>query len=641
MSDNNQNSQTTQVKQQRPASPFGPMGPRGGGRGGGGGGGPVGRLMPGEKAKDFKGTVKQLLSYLSKYKLSLVAVAVFASLSTIFGIFGPKTLGRATTELFRGTMAMITGTGGVDFEEIARILTFLMAIYIASAVLRYLQNFIMSGINAKIAHKMRKDLSEKINRLPLKYFDSISQGEVLSHITNDVDSVSSSLEQSVTEIVSSITNIVGVLVMMLSISIQLTFVAILTIPLSLIVVRFVVSASQKYFRAQQEYLGNVNGHIEEMYSGHIVVKSFNGEESAINTFEEYNDKLFNANRKSQFLSGIMMPFMRFIGNIGYVAVCIMGSNLAINGAISVGDIQAFIMYVRNFTQPLTQVANISNVLQQTAAAAERIFTFLNEEEETPDPVDAEHISDIKGSVEFRNVKFGYTDEKTIINDFSATVQPGQKIAIVGPTGAGKTTLVKLLMRFYDVNSGAIFVDGHNTQNLTRNDLRSCFGMVLQDTWLYHASVADNIRYSKLDATDEEVRQAAWAAQADRFIKTLPEGYDMLINEDASNISQGQKQLLTIARAILADPQILILDEATSSVDTRTEIYIQQAMDTLMAGRTSFVIAHRLSTIRNADSIIVMNNGDIVETGNHEALLAKKGFYYELYQSQFETKDAAV
>jgi ABC-type multidrug transport system, ATPase and permease components len=640
MSDNNQNSQTTQVKQQRPASPFGPMGPRGG-RGGGGGGGPVGRLMPGEKAKDFKGTVKQLLSYLSKYKLSLVAVAVFASLSTIFGIFGPKTLGRATTELFRGTMAMITGTGGVDFEEIARILTFLMAIYIASAVLRYLQNFIMSGINAKIAHKMRKDLSEKINRLPLKYFDSISQGEVLSHITNDVDSVSSSLEQSVTEIVSSITNIVGVLVMMLSISIQLTFVAILTIPLSLIVVRFVVSASQKYFRAQQEYLGNVNGHIEEMYSGHIVVKSFNGEESAINTFEEYNDKLFNANRKSQFLSGIMMPFMRFIGNIGYVAVCIMGSNLAINGAISVGDIQAFIMYVRNFTQPLTQVANISNVLQQTAAAAERIFTFLNEEEETPDPVDAEHISDIKGSVEFRNVKFGYTDEKTIINDFSATVQPGQKIAIVGPTGAGKTTLVKLLMRFYDVNSGAIFVDGHNTQNLTRNDLRSCFGMVLQDTWLYHASVADNIRYSKLDATDEEVRQAAWAAQADRFIKTLPEGYDMLINEDASNISQGQKQLLTIARAILADPQILILDEATSSVDTRTEIYIQQAMDTLMAGRTSFVIAHRLSTIRNADSIIVMNNGDIVETGNHEALLAKKGFYYELYQSQFETKDAAV
>ena len=640
MSDNNQNSQTTQVKQQRPASPFGPMGPRGG-RGGGGGGGPVGRLMPGEKAKDFKGTVKQLLSYLSKYKLSLVAVAVFASLSTIFGIFGPKTLGRATTELFRGTMAMITGTGGVDFEEIARILTFLMAIYIASAVLRYLQNFIMSGINAKIAHKMRKDLSEKINRLPLKYFDSISQGEVLSHITNDVDSVSSSLEQSVTEIVSSITNIVGVLVMMLSISIQLTFVAILTIPLSLIVVRFVVSASQKYFRAQQEYLGNVNGHIEEMYSGHIVVKSFNGEESAINTFEEYNDKLFNANRKSQFLSGIMMPFMRFIGNIGYVAVCIMGSNLAINGAISVGDIQAFIMYVRNFTQPLTQVANISNVLQQTAAAAERIFTFLNEEEETPDPVDAEHISDIKGSVEFRNVKFGYTDEKIIINDFSATVQPGQKIAIVGPTGAGKTTLVKLLMRFYDVNSGVIFVDGHNTQNLTRNDLRSCFGMVLQDTWLYHASVADNIRYSKLDATDEEVRQAAWAAQADRFIKTLPEGYDMLINEDASNISQGQKQLLTIARAILADPQILILDEATSSVDTRTEIYIQQAMDTLMAGRTSFVIAHRLSTIRNADSIIVMNNGDIVETGNHEALLAKKGFYYELYQSQFETKDAAV
>ena len=640
MSDNNQNSQTTQVKQQRPASPFGPMGPRGG-RGGGGGGGPVGRLMPGEKAKDFKGTVKQLLSYLSKYKLSLVAVAVFASLSTIFGIFGPKTLGRATTELFRGTMAMITGTGGVDFEEIARILTFLMAIYIASAVLRYLQNFIMSGINAKIAHKMRKDLSEKINRLPLKYFDSISQGEVLSHITNDVDSVSSSLEQSVTEIVSSITNIVGVLVMMLSISIQLTFVAILTIPLSLIVVRFVVSASQKYFRAQQEYLGNVNGHIEEMYSGHIVVKSFNGEESAINTFEEYNDKLFNANRKSQFLSGIMMPFMRFIGNIGYVAVCIMGSNLAINGAISVGDIQAFIMYVRNFTQPLTQVANISNVLQQTAAAAERIFTFLNEEEETPDPVDAEHISDIKGSVEFRNVKFGYTDEKTIINDFSATVQPGQKIAIVGPTGAGKTTLVKLLMRFYDVNSGAIFVDGHNTQNLTRNDLRSCFGMVLQDTWLYHASIADNIRYSKLDATDEEVRQAAWAAQADRFIKTLPEGYNMLINEDASNISQGQKQLLTIARAILADPQILILDEATSSVDTRTEIYIQQAMDTLMAGRTSFVIAHRLSTIRNADSIIVMNNGDIVETGNHEALLAKKGFYYELYQSQFEAKDAAV
>ena len=639
MSDKQSTNTSAVPKQNKSSSPFGPIGPRGGR--GGGGGGPVGRMMPGEKAKDFKGTIKQLLSYLSKYKLPMVIVALFASLSTIFGIFGPRTLGNATTELFRGVMAMIAGTGGIDFDEIARILIFLMTIYVVSSLLRYLQNFIMSGINSKIAYKMRKDLSEKINRLPLKYFDSVSQGEVLSRITNDVDTVSSSLDQSVTEIVSSITTIIGVLTMMISISLRLTLIALLVIPLSLVVVQVVVKTSQKYFRAQQEYLGNVNGHIEEMYGGHIVVKSFNGEEASIKTFEEYNGLLHDANRKSQFLSGIMMPFMKFIGNLGYVGVCIVGSGLAIAGTISVGDIQAFIMYVRNFTQPITQVANISNVLQQTAAAAERVFKFLNEEEETPDPVDATPLTDVNGSVEFRNVKFGYDPEKMIIHDFSATVQPGQKIAIVGPTGAGKTTLVKLLMRFYDLNDGDIFVDEKNIQALTRKNLRDCFGMVLQDTWLYHASIADNIRYSKLDATDEEVKAAAWSAQADRFIKTLPGGYDMLINEDASNISQGQKQLLTIARAILADPKILILDEATSSVDTRTEIYIQKAMDTLMAGRTSFVIAHRLSTIRNADSIIVLNNGDIVEIGSHDELLAKKGFYFDLYQSQFDVDSTAV
>ncbi len=635
MSEQNKNTNTPQKK--APSSPFGPRG-GGGGGGGGGRGGPAGRMMPGEKPKDFKGTMKQLLSYLSTYKFLLLFVVILSITSTIFNVLGPRILGNATTELARGVAASIAGTGGIDFTALLRILTFLGIIYLLSALFRYLQNFIMAGVNTKITYKMRSDIASKINRLPLSYFDTISQGEVLSRITNDVDTVSSSLDTTLTEVISSATTIIGVLFMMLSISWQMTLIALLIIPFSLLIVSFIVKHSQKYFRAQQEYLGNVNGHIEEMYSGHTVVKAFNGEEQSIEVFEYYNNLLAESNRKSQFISGIMMPMMRFVGNVGYVAVCIMGSYYAARGIITVGEIQSFILYIRNFTQPITQVANVSNVLQQTAAAAERVFGFLNEAEETPDTTTPVSPDDVVGKVDFEHVQFGYTPEKVIIHDFSASVRPGQKVAIVGPTGAGKTTLVKLLMRFYDVNSGAILIDGHNIKDFTRNGLRSCFGMVLQDTWLYNASIADNIRYSKLDATDEEVKAAAWSAQADRFIKTLPGGYDMVINEDASNISQGQKQLLTIARAILADPKILILDEATSSVDTRTEVYIQKAMDTLMENRTSFVIAHRLSTIRNADMIIVIDNGDIVETGTHDGLLAKGGFYADLYQSQFDPEE---
>lgn len=629
-----QNKTTNAPQKKAPTSPFGPRG----GRGGGGGGGPAGRMMPGEKPKDFKGTMKQLLSYLSTYKFLLLFVAVLSILSTIFNILGPRILGNATTELARGFMASVAGTGGIDFTALLRILTFLGIIYLLSALFRYLQNFIMAGVNTKITYKMRGDIAAKINRLPLSYFDTVSQGEVLSRITNDVDTVSSSLDTTLTEMIASAATILGVLFMMLSISWQMTLIALLIIPFSLLIVSFIVKHSQKYFRARQEYLGNVNGHIEEMYSGHTVVKAFNGEDQSIEVFEHYNNLLAESNRKAQFISGIMMPMMRFVGNLGYVAVCIVGSYYAARGVIAVGEIQSFILYIRNFTQPITQVANVSNVLQQTAAAAERVFGFLNEAEETPDTTNPLNPAEVVGKVDFEHVQFGYTPEKIVIHDFSASVEPGQKVAIVGPTGAGKTTLVKLLMRFYDVNSGSILIDGHNIKDFTRNGLRSCFGMVLQDTWLYSASIADNIRYSKLDATDEEVKAAAWSAQADRFIKTLPGGYDMVINEDASNISQGQKQLLTIARAILADPKILILDEATSSVDTRTEVYIQKAMDTLMENRTSFVIAHRLSTIRNADMIIVINNGDIVETGTHDELLAKGGFYADLYQSQFDPEE---
>lgn len=616
-------------KQTNPAVRPGQRGP---------GGGPAGRMMPGEKANDFKGTMKKLLQYLGKYKPALVAVALFSVFSTVFNILGPKILGNATTKLFEGVMAMISGTGGIDFTAVAQILLFLGAIYLLSSLLRYAQNFIMAGVNTQVTYHMRRDIDAKVNKVPLKYFDKTTHGEVLSRMTNDVDTVGQSLDQSLTEIISSATTIIGVLVMMLSISWEMTLIALLIIPCSLVIVKAVIGRSQKYFRGQQEYLGHVNGHIEEMYGGHIVVKAFNGEARSVSIFEGFNDKLYQSAWKSQFLSGLMMPLMKFVGNVGYVAVCIVGSSFAAAGRITVGDIQAFIQYVRNFTQPITQVANISNVLQQTAAAAERVFEFLEQEEETPDPENPADPAAVHGDVAFSHVHFGYSPDKIIIKDFSAAVQQGQKVAIVGPTGAGKTTIVKLLMRFYDLNEGSILIDEQDIRSFTRNGLRSCFGMVLQDTWLYNASIADNIRYSKLDATDEEVKKAAWAAQADRFIKTLPGGYDMVINEDASNISQGQKQLLTIARAILSDPKILILDEATSSVDTRTEIHIQKAMDTLMQGRTSFVIAHRLSTIRDANMILVMRDGDIVEVGNHEELLARNGFYAQLYSSQFEPEE---
>ena len=616
-------------KQTNPAVRPGQRGP---------GGGPAGRMMPGEKANDFKGTMKKLLQYLGKYKPALVAVALFSVFSTVFNILGPKILGNATTKLFEGVMAMISGTGGIDFTAVAQILLFLGAIYLLSSLLRYAQNFIMAGVNTQVTYHMRRDIDAKVNKVPLKYFDKTTHGEVLSRMTNDVDMVGQSLDQSLTEIISSATTIIGVLVMMLSISWEMTLIALLIIPCSLVIVKAVIGRSQKYFRGQQEYLGHVNGHIEEMYGGHIVVKAFNGEARSVSIFEGFNDKLYQSAWKSQFLSGLMMPLMKFVGNVGYVAVCIVGSSFAAAGRITVGDIQAFIQYVRNFTQPITQVANISNVLQQTAAAAERVFEFLEQEEETPDPESPADPAAVHGDVAFSHVHFGYSPDKIIIKDFSAAVQQGQKVAIVGPTGAGKTTIVKLLMRFYDLNEGSILIDEQDIRSFTRNGLRSCFGMVLQDTWLYNASIADNIRYSKLDATDEEVKKAAWAAQADRFIKTLPGGYDMVINEDASNISQGQKQLLTIARAILSDPKILILDEATSSVDTRTEIHIQKAMDTLMQGRTSFVIAHRLSTIRDANMILVMRDGDIVEVGNHEELLARNGFYAQLYSSQFEPEE---
>ena len=599
-------------------------------------GGPRGAagMMPGEKAKNFKGTMAKLLRYLSRFLPAIITVLVCAAASTVFSIFGPKVLGQATTKLFEGVMAMLTGTGGIDFSAIGQILLFLLAIYLVSALLSYVQGWVMAGVATKVSYSMRRDISEKIDRMPLSYFDRVPNGEVLSRITNDVDTVTQTLNQSLSQIVTNVTMMVGVLCMMLSISPLMTLVALCILPVSVLIVMNVVKRSQPYFRQQQDYLGHVNGHVEEMYGGHVVVTAFGREEESLGAFDKMNARLYNAAWKSQFLSGMMMPLMNFAGNLGYVGICVLGGFLSLNGSITVGDIQAFIQYVRNFTQPINQIANISNVLQQTAAAAERVFAFLEEEEEPADPESPLSPELIQGEVDFAHVHFGYTPEKTIIHDFSAVIQPGKKVAIVGPTGAGKTTMVKLLMRFYDVTDGAILLDGYDVRQFARNDLRDSFGMVLQDTWLYNGTIRENIRYGRLSATDEEVLAAAKAAQVDHFVRTLPDGYDTVLNEEATNISQGQKQLLTIARTIISEPRILIFDEATSSVDTRTELAIQKAMDHLMEGRTSFIIAHRLSTIRDADLILVMKDGDIVETGTHTELLAKHGFYAELYQSQF-------
>ena len=605
-------------------------------RRGPGGHGPGGHgPMMVEKATDFRGTMKKLLVYLGKYKFALAMVAVFAVGSTVFNIIGPKILGNATTEIFNGLVGKVSGGPGIDFDAIGKILLTLLGLYVCSALFAFIQGYIMTGISQKLTYRMRKEISEKISRMPMNYFDKMTHGEVLSRITNDVDTLSMSLNQSATQLITSVTMIVGVLVMMLSISPLMTLVTLLILPLSVGLISVIVKHSQKYFKSQQEYLGHVNGQVEEVYGGHNIVKAFNKEEDVIREFERDNDILYQSAWKSQFLSGMMMPVMQFVGNLGYVAVVIMGGYLAMKKTIEIGDIQSFIQYVRNFTQPIQQVAQVANMLQSTAAASERVFEFLDEAEEdqtVPDPV---HIDGLEGRVEFDHVNFGYNPEHTIIHDFCAKVEPGQKIAIVGPTGAGKTTMVKLVMRFYDVNSGSIKVDGHDIRKFNRSELREMFGMVLQDTWLFKGSIEDNIRYGKLDASHEEVVEAAKAAYVHRFVQTLPGGYQMELNEEASNVSQGQKQLLTIARAILADPPILILDEATSSVDTRTEVRIQKAMDNLMKGRTSFIIAHRLSTIRDADMILVMKDGDIVEQGNHEELIAKGGFYAELYNSQFE------
>lgn len=589
-----------------------------------------------EKAKDFKGTMKKLISYLSPYKLAILLVIVFAIGSSVFNIVGPKILGNATTKIFEGLVSKVSNSGGgIDFDAIFRTLTILASLYIISSIFSFIQTFITSDISQKVSYNLRKSISEKINKLPLNYYDRKTNGEVLSRVTNDIDAISQNLNQILSQMITSATTLIGVLIMMLSISVTMTLVSLIVIPLSLVMIMLVVKKSQKHFRAQQEYLGHTNGHIEEMYSGHNIMKAFNGEEKAIEEFDKLSDTLYNSAWKSQFLSGMMMPIMTFIGNLGYVIVAIMGGFLAIRNKIQVGDILAFIQYVRSFMQPIAQTAQIANVMQQTAAAAERVFEFLEEEEVVEDVKDPISIEGIEGAVEFEHVRFGYNEDKIIINDFSINIKPGQKVAIVGPTGAGKTTIVKLLMRFYELNGGKILIDGHDYRDFTRNDLRKIFGMVLQDTWLFNGSIMENIRYGRLDASDEEVIEAAKLAHAHHFIKTLADGYNMEINEEADNISQGQKQLLTIARAILSDPKILILDEATSSVDTRTEVLIQQAMENLMEGRTSFIIAHRLSTIKNADVILVMKDGDIVEQGTHEELLKSKGFYSELYNSQFE------
>ena len=591
--------------------------------------------MSTEKAKDFKGTMKKLMGYLTQYKIGLLLVVIFAIGSTIFNIAGPKILGKATTELFHGLISKVSGGSGIDFDKIAKILIGLMCLYVCSALFSFIQGYIMTGVSQKLTYRMRKEISEKIDRLPMGYFDKMTHGEILSRITNDVDTLSQSLNQSATQVITSVATIIGVLVMMLSISPLMTVIAILILPLSMGLIGMIVKRSQRYFKEQQEYLGYVNGQVEEVYGGHNIVKAFNKEDDVIDEFDRDNDRLYRSAWKSQFLSGMMMPIMQFVGNLGYVAVVILGGYLAIKKTIEVGDIQSFIQYVRNFTQPIQQVAQVANMLQSTAAASERVFEFLGEPEEEATPENPVVLKNPEGAVEFEHVHFGYNPEHTIIHDFSVKVEPGQKIAIVGPTGAGKTTMVKLLMRFYDVSGGSIKVDGHDIREFDRGELRRMFGMVLQDTWLFKGSIEDNIRYGKLDATHEDVVKAADAAYAHRFIQTLPGGYGMELNEEASNVSQGQKQLLTIARAILADPKILILDEATSSVDTRTEVRIQKAMDNLMKGRTSFIIAHRLSTIRDADLILVMKEGDIVEMGRHEELLAKNGFYADLYNSQFE------
>ena len=594
--------------------------------------------VPVEKAKDFKGAFKQMIGYLSKYHVAIVIVMILTVGSTVFNILGPKVLGKATTEIFNGLVNKIQGGSGIDFEKIGKILLLLLILYGISAILSLIQGFVMARVSQNVAYNLRKEISEKINRLPMNYYDKRTFGEVLSRITNDVDTLAMNLNMSITQLISSVATMIGVLIMMLSISPLMTLIAILILPVSGITIAIIMKRSQKYFIRQQEYLGHVNGHVEETFSGHQVVKLFNAEEKMGNEFHEMNRELYNSAWKSQFFSGLSQPIMGFVGNIGYVAVAVVGGYLNIKKVIEVGDIQSFIQYVRSFTQPISQIAQVSNQLQSAMAAAERVFEFLGEEEE---PQFAQnhapiHAADIKGEVEFDHVKFGYNEDRVIINDFSAKVVQGKKIAIVGPTGAGKTTIVKLLMRFYDVNSGCIKIDGYNIKDFDRSELREAFGMVLQDTWLFKGTIMENIRYGRLDATDEEVKEAAKAAYVDHFIKTLPGGYNMELNEEATNVSQGQKQLLTIARAILADNKILILDEATSSVDTRTEVRIQKAMDNLMRGRTSFIIAHRLSTIRNADLILVLKDGDVIEQGTHEALMEQKGFYEQLYNSQFES-----
>ena len=611
-------------KMRRPRGPMGGHGMRG----------------SGEKAKDFKGTMRRLVSYLAKYRLSIIIVLIFAIGSVTFSVIGPKILGKATTEIFNGLVSKVSGNGtGIDFDAIKRILITLILLYVVTAVLSFIQGFIMSGISQKVAYNLRDELVKKINRLPMKYFDTRTHGEVLSRFTNDIDTLAQSLNQSLTQIITSVTTLVGVFIMMLSISVVMTFSALLVIPISLFIITFIIKRSQKYFKNQQEFLGQVNGQVEELYGGHVVVQAFNGEEDSIKEFNKINNKLYESAWKSQFLSSTMQPIMMFVGNLSYVVVSILGGYLVIKNKIEVGDIQSFIQYVRSFNQPISQMAQISNQLQSTAAAAERVFEFLNEEEEDITVENPVSIEGLQGKIDFEHVEFGYNEDRIIIKDFNANVKPGQKVALVGPTGAGKTTMIKLLMRYYDVNSGAILVDGHNIKDFNRGELREMFGMVLQDTWLFSGSIKENIRYGRLNASDEEVIEAAKAAHVHHFIKTLPDGYNMVLNEESSNISQGQKQLLTIARAILADPKILILDEATSSVDTRTELLIQKAMDNLMEGRTSFVIAHRLSTIKDADLILVINDGDIVEQGNHEELLAKGGFYANLYNSQFADKEA--
>ena len=605
----------------------------------GGFGGPMGGMqVGGGKAKDFKGTVSKLLKYLKPYRISIITVLIFAIGSAAFSIIGPKILGKATTKLFEGLVSKVSGEVGaaIDFTYIGNIIALLLVLYVISAVFSFIQGFIMSGVAQKVSYNLRKEIAEKINRMPLKYFDKMTHGEVLSRVTNDVGTVSNTLNQSLSQMLTSITTLIGVLIMMLSISVTMTIAAIVIIPISGILIALVVKKSQKYFKEQQTFLGHVNGHVEEVYSGHNIMKAFNGEDAAVEEFNKLNDTLYNSAWKSQFLSGMMMPIMTFIGNLGYVMVSILGGYLAVKKTIEVGDILSFVQYIRSFTQPIAQTAQIANVLQSTAAAAERVFEFLEEEEEIEDIKNPVSINEIEGEVTFKDVHFGYNEDKIIINDFSSKIKPGQRVAIVGPTGAGKTTIVKLLMRFYELNSGEILLDNHNINDFKRSDLRKVFGMVLQDTWLFNGSIMENIRYGNSNATDEEVIEASKAAHVHHFVKTLPDGYNMELNEDASNVSQGQKQLLTIARAILADPKILILDEATSSVDTRTEVLIQKAMDNLMKNRTSFIIAHRLSTIKDADLILVMKDGDIVEQGTHNELLNKKGFYASLYNSQFET-----